>query len=84
MSHTRHRHEVWMTPSQRRRGQLSSALKARSCHGKVSHPSKRVANGVIRDMVNKGLTREGFILNAYKCKNCGRWHVGNSRGQAAW
>lgn len=57
-----------------------SSLTLRSCHGKIAHPSKRAASGVIRDMLRvEGAIRPGYELQAYKCKLCGRWHVGNSR-----
>lgn len=40
--------------------------------GKVRHPSRDHAMSVIRKLHNKG-------LNAYQCRSCNGWHLGNSR-----
>lgn len=46
------------------------------CGGKQKH-SRSDALRTIRDMQVDG--RGSDRLNAYRCENCGRWHVGNKR-----
>lgn len=60
-------------------GNPPSDLFDRRCSGKVGFTSKRQANGRVRVMAKQGKERDGFYLNAYKCRSCTRWHVGNSR-----
>jgi hypothetical protein len=40
-----------------------------ACDGKVGFDSYKLANGVTARKNRKG-------RNAYRCKNCGKWHVG--------
>lgn len=46
------------------------------CRGKVGYPSRRQALGV-RRVIGKRMSVE--TLQAYSCKDCGKWHLGNSR-----
>jgi hypothetical protein len=52
-----------------------AALHGNSCRGKVRHPSKRHAKAAGRATPSRYY---GFVLNAYHCKVCGGWHLGNS------
>lgn len=54
----------------------------RRCAGKLRHPSRKVAAGVVRCMVADGQDhqRPGKRLMPYKCKTCHGWHVGNGWG----
>lgn len=45
------------------------------CRGKHVYPSKRQANGMRRALVAKG--HAGATLNAYRCRDCRHWHLGN-------
>lgn len=48
------------------------------CEGKLRHASRKIALGMKRVMAqHRGANVER--LNAYKCKHCGGWHLGNSR-----
>lgn len=49
---------------------------ANGCRGKRRYTSKRQAGGRLRTMVRDG--RSAATLNAYKCRNCGGWHLGNT------
>jgi hypothetical protein len=48
---------------------------SRSCAGKVSHATKADALRVLKRRV-RGM--KGCKANAYRCPNCGAWHVGNA------
>ena len=54
---------------------------SRACLDKVRWPSKKHAiSAGRRTLAKDGATmRPGFVLNAYSCKACGKWHLGNSR-----
>lgn len=47
------------------------------CRGKRHYPSKKHANGTIKTMLRKGTVKLPHRLNAYKCKACRDWHIGN-------
>lgn len=64
---------------QRREDALNDPKVRRSCDGKKPFPSKRAALGTVRCMKADGASRPGYELQAYKCRGCHRWHVGNSR-----
>jgi hypothetical protein len=49
----------------------------RDCSQKVDHPSKKVAEGVLRQMVKAHGPARTARLSAYKCPLCQRWHLGN-------
>lgn len=40
--------------------------------GKVHHKSREGATIWLRKLKNKG-------MNVYRCRECGNWHLGNSR-----
>lgn len=50
------------------------------CRGKRAWPSKKQANGMVRTMVKHG--SNAATLNAYKCRDCHGWHLGNRPGGA--
>jgi hypothetical protein len=43
----------------------------------VSYPNRNAAMASKRRHDDKG---NGKLLNAYQCGQCGRWHLGNTRG----
>ncbi len=50
-----------------------------ACRGKVPHPSKRHALAAGRaTLAHPQRHRPGLVLNAYRCRRCGKWHLGNS------
>lgn len=53
----------------------------RGCSGKVRHPSRKIATGVRRSMMNKASSYEDFLraegLEPYPCSKCGGWHLGH-------
>lgn len=51
--------------------------RAHGCLGKLAYPSKKVARGILRVMRQKYGPCES--LNAYACRICKRWHLGNTR-----
>lgn len=48
------------------------------CRGKVRHTSKKLALGQLRLILKRD---PGACLNAYHCKVCKGWHVGNTYGR---
>ena len=49
------------------------------CRGKVGHSSKAHALSARRRFIEAGTVRNPDTLQAYKCRSCGHWHLGNSR-----
>lgn len=74
------RRAMWRNMSPRERAEQSEVdpKLRRGCDGKERHPSKRAAAGIARVIVQQGRSRPGYILQPYKCRMCGGWHVGNS------
>jgi hypothetical protein len=64
--------------NKRHRAQRDPRTFASGCRGKITFTSKRQALGVRRVMVKRGAS-DAATLGAYRCKACGRWHIGNSR-----
>lgn len=48
------------------------------CRGKRRYTSKRRAEGTLRVMRDSGKPFS-HRLQAYRCRNCKHWHIGNSR-----
>ncbi len=55
-----------------------AALNGNECRGKVRHPSKRHALSAGRATLRNGQSRVKHVLNVYRCKHCGKWHLGNT------
>lgn len=53
-----------------------SARLRRQCVGKIAHETKQAALSHVFSLVRGG-ARKGRV-SAYKCKVCGKWHVGNA------
>ena len=56
----------------------NAAFYGNDCRGKAPHPSKRHALAEGRTLVASGVTRPGLVLNAYRCRQCKKWHLGHS------
>lgn len=81
MSNTRNRaRERYDTMPRRERDEATASdpKLIRQCSGKIGYPSKRAARGIVRVMNQDGRHRPGGVLEPYKCRACGSWHVGNS------
>lgn len=52
-----------------------------NCRNKVGHPSKKVAAGVLRVMLMTSAEDPSLLalLVVYRCRDCGRWHIGHDR-----
>lgn len=74
------RRDRWrhMSPRERAENSEFDPRVLRGCSGKERHPSKRTALGVARVLTQQGRQRPGWVLQAYKCRHCGGWHIGNS------
>jgi len=46
-----------------------------ACEGKHKYKTKKQASAVISRTKQK--SKGGYALNAYKCGECGKWHIGN-------
>lgn len=49
------------------------------CRSKHRHTSKTHAESAIRRLITTGVARPGHSLNAYKCRSCKHWHIGNAQ-----
>lgn len=53
-------------------------LRRKSCEGKIRHVDAGAAQAALTALVrNKGWQGP---MNPYKCRFCGGWHIGHSRG----
>jgi hypothetical protein len=57
----------------------------RKCRKKIQYPTREAAQAVVNGLYAKRRARQPKpilpqlpIINAYHCKFCGLWHVGNS------
>lgn len=63
-------------------------LELATCYGKVCYLSQPDAMSIIRRRLRKQHGKAKFKhfkderLNAYRCRSCGQWHVGNSVKQS--
>lgn len=48
----------------------------RACEGKRRHAGRQEAERALRRMK----PRAQGVLNVYRCRNCGGWHVGHAPG----
>jgi hypothetical protein len=48
------------------------------CNGKVRHESRGAADFAMRLLLVKHVY-SGAMMNTYRCKFCGGWHVGNRK-----
>lgn len=49
------------------------------CDGKVAFDSFKLANAVVK---RHGTDDARRCRTAYRCGHCGKWHVGNNKGQS--
>jgi hypothetical protein len=54
----------------------------KACRGKVPHTSRKVAAGQIRALLKRnGEDERDHPMSPYKCRACGKWHIGHDRFQ---
>jgi hypothetical protein len=51
----------------------------RDCSQKARHPSRKVAEGVLRGVIEQKGVLVTRTLTTYKCDLCHGWHLGNRR-----
>lgn len=54
---------------------MTSQFRRNGCDGKVRHTSRSAAKAALNKLVKGGAY--GPALHAYKCANCGAYHVGH-------
>lgn len=47
------------------------------CRGKVRYKTRRLAIARMRIIKGQGAARTPETLEAYRCRSCGKWHLGN-------
>ena len=55
----------------------ASVAQRRGCMGKQRYPSKRMAMATAR-LIHE---RHSDWMSPYRCKLCGKWHLGHSRAR---
>ena len=57
-----------------------AALNGNDCRSKIRHSSKRHALAAGRVILDREQLRrrDDNVLNAYRCRQCHAWHLGNS------
>lgn len=56
--------------------------KPRGCFQKIAHTSKRIALGTMRVTKRNNPRVNDDTFSAYKCRHCGKWHIGHGRSLA--
>lgn len=56
---------------------VSDGAHADGCRGKIGHPSKKHARGVLATL--RWQQRADRHLDVYHCGGCRRWHIGHRR-----
>lgn len=57
---------------------MSRGTEARTCTGKVGHPTRRQALAHLWSLVCRRGAAPG-MLHTYRCPHCAAWHVGHVR-----
>ena len=53
-------------------------LRRKQCETKIKHESRSNAFSALRSLLKRD---NKWFMTVYKCKFCGKWHIGHSKGQ---